>query len=516
MKEKNEKYDVFISYSHHDYVDEGGRIIPGNIVSKIKLLLDENNISYWFDEDGTYSGDAWAPLLAKQIKDAKVFLFISTENSNSSEWTSSEIAVAHEYKKRIIPFRYDDSVYNDSIILYIARLDYIDYTKNHDKAFEKLISSIKEYLNEFKPAVDTTELSKVRQEIRETEDRLRLIRNDLSIQKARASALETELEIVRDYLNDLKIKEQKILNPDSQNHVPSIPTLVTKPSLFSNHHWFTGIMMWIVIAGLLISGVALIVYESDWFNEMPYNAVIGGLALINTAYFVSRLYRLKRGSIILSLLSVIVILCASSDEANMIFVLSIYGFSVVILSLLFLLKKDGISSWRRMNYKSWWNDFKNSIRCHSVVTRIYLLTLLLFVLVFILIHGQESPLLCTINDRIFYSDGGNYFSVWLGMIALISIWNILNFRKKGITGLLILLTIQFVLPLLPVRSDYEIYWGVFTVGILITFCFLLFRKSRRIWKCDDKFIPLSEIKQNWKTYLLVLINISVFIFLMVL
>lgn len=224
MKKKNEKYDVFISYSHLDYLDEGDRIIPGNIVSKIKSLLNENNISYWLDEDGSYSGGEWPEILAKQIEDAKVFLFISTKNSNSSVWTSNEIAFAHDNNKRIIPFKYDKSKYNKKFALYIQRLDYIDYTKNHDKAFKKLISSIKEYLNESKPAVDTTELSKVRQEIQETEDRLRLIRNDISIQNAR-------MENLKDYLNDLKIKEQKILAPDPQKHVPFIPTPVPKPSL---------------------------------------------------------------------------------------------------------------------------------------------------------------------------------------------------------------------------------------------------------------------------------------------
>ena len=53
------EYDVFISYSRKDYVDEcSGEIIPNNIVSQIKNVLENANFSYWFDEKGIYSGDA--------------------------------------------------------------------------------------------------------------------------------------------------------------------------------------------------------------------------------------------------------------------------------------------------------------------------------------------------------------------------------------------------------------------------------------------------------------------------
>ena len=45
-------YDVFASYSRSDYKNEDGETIPGNIISQIKNVLDENNIPYWIDENG--------------------------------------------------------------------------------------------------------------------------------------------------------------------------------------------------------------------------------------------------------------------------------------------------------------------------------------------------------------------------------------------------------------------------------------------------------------------------------
>ena len=140
------KYDVFISYSRKDYVDANKQVIPGNIVSQIKALFDKNGISYWFDEEGLYSGDAFARVIARNIKASKMLLFISTANSNQSQWTSDEIAVAREYGKKIIPFRYDQSHYNEDVIIYIARLDYIDYLANPKVALNRLLSSVKEFL----------------------------------------------------------------------------------------------------------------------------------------------------------------------------------------------------------------------------------------------------------------------------------------------------------------------------------------------------------------------------------
>ena len=140
------KYDVFISYSRKDYMDENMQVIPGNIVSQIKTLFDDNGITYWFDEECIYSGDAFARVIAKNIRASKILLFVSTANSNESPWTSDEIATARAYEKKIIPFRYDRSQYNESVILFVAKLDYIDYQQNPKSALNRLLAAVKDYL----------------------------------------------------------------------------------------------------------------------------------------------------------------------------------------------------------------------------------------------------------------------------------------------------------------------------------------------------------------------------------
>lgn len=142
------KYNVFISYSRKDYVDEQMKVMPSNVVSKVKDALTAASITYWFDEEGIYSGDNFTEKIVRSIEESQLFLFISTANANSSHWTSKEIATADELGKKIIPLRVDRSPYERSVIFRIANLSYIDYFSNPEKGIEDLIKSIKNYLAE--------------------------------------------------------------------------------------------------------------------------------------------------------------------------------------------------------------------------------------------------------------------------------------------------------------------------------------------------------------------------------
>lgn len=113
------QYDVFISYSRKDYKDETGHIIPDNVVSEIKELLKDNNISYWFDEKGITNGDDFAKKIVANMKKSLIVLFLASHNSNKSKeisYTSKEISTAIHLKKHILPVRLDDSEYNESVL----------------------------------------------------------------------------------------------------------------------------------------------------------------------------------------------------------------------------------------------------------------------------------------------------------------------------------------------------------------------------------------------------------------
>ncbi|MBQ9254401.1 MAG: TIR domain-containing protein [Bacteroidales bacterium] len=193
---REERYDVFISYSRRDYVDENNNIIKGNVISKIKQALTDNKISFWFDEKGIYSGDDFPKEIAVAIEKSDIFLFISTENSNESKWTSREIGVANVYDKKIIPFKLDSSIYNQSIILYIANLDFIDYQKTHQQGIQTLISSILAYKEDIK-----------KQHQREIEEQKE--KENLSKQQELQLIGEIETELEKLYIDVAKIDLNK-------------------------------------------------------------------------------------------------------------------------------------------------------------------------------------------------------------------------------------------------------------------------------------------------------------------
>lgn len=217
----NKHYDVFISYSRKDYVDENKNIISGNVVSVLKNLLKENQISYWFDEDGIYSGDTFAEKIASNIENASVLLFISSENSNASKWTSKEIAAASMWKKKIIPVRIDHSPYNKSVMLYIADLDFVDYTINPEKAKEVIIESIKNQIEKEKQAEQQAfEKHRQRQEslFRELTERIIRYNTEQKILLTSSMAIHKDIDHLEDAEKRNELKQMII----SQNNSSTI------------------------------------------------------------------------------------------------------------------------------------------------------------------------------------------------------------------------------------------------------------------------------------------------------
>lgn len=191
------KYDVFISYSRKDYVDEKRNLIPDNVVSKIKDALSSAEITYWFDEDGIDHGDDFADKIVANIEASEIFVFLSTINSNSSQWTRKEIACAHEMNKKIIPVRIDASKYDRSVMLRIADLDYLDYAKNPEKGIKDLVEAVKHHIFE-----KQEQERKKREEVENTKKR-ELLEKEIKAIKSQIDDFElktSELEVLRNKL----------------------------------------------------------------------------------------------------------------------------------------------------------------------------------------------------------------------------------------------------------------------------------------------------------------------------
>ena len=142
------KYDVFISYSRIDYLDEYENEIPGNEISKILQALSDDNISYWIDKKGIDHGANIPVEIENNIKASRIILFLSTSNSNfASNWTLNEIAYAHKISKHIIPVCIDKSQFGEGIGFFLAPSNTIDYYNDPEQKRIDMINAINQQLN---------------------------------------------------------------------------------------------------------------------------------------------------------------------------------------------------------------------------------------------------------------------------------------------------------------------------------------------------------------------------------
>lgn len=220
------KYDVFISYSRKDYVDDQKNVIPGNEVSKIKNALTEAGISYWFDEEGIYSGQNFVEKIVTNIENAKVFLFLSTANANKSPWTCKEIASADEFKKHIIPVRIDSTPYNKKVLFRIADLDYIEYYTNPQKGIVDLVESINAYLK----ALAAEEKRKQEEEERKKE----LVRRKAEELKERQELEDKRRRQEQEELAMSIYLEKEVLNTNETKLMAERKTLLLKTEKLSD------------------------------------------------------------------------------------------------------------------------------------------------------------------------------------------------------------------------------------------------------------------------------------------
>ncbi len=135
---------IFISYSRADYLDVNNNPMEDSVVATFVSALKDNSIDYWIDYTAHYSGQYFAKVLAKKIQWSDKILFLSSHNSNSSEWVSKEIIYAVENQKEIVPVRLDSSNYNDDFALLLTGIDYIEYYKNPNQSLEKTIRLLKD------------------------------------------------------------------------------------------------------------------------------------------------------------------------------------------------------------------------------------------------------------------------------------------------------------------------------------------------------------------------------------
>lgn len=134
-------HKVFISYSRQDK----------EIADSICKAMEDANISYWIDRGEIASGEAFHEIIVRAIKQSEVTVFISSANSNISEYAIKEIVIAFKNKKHIIPFCIDEVPYADKLEFYLCDLDQLQYYLLKEFAVQKLLDDIKRIITLTQP-----------------------------------------------------------------------------------------------------------------------------------------------------------------------------------------------------------------------------------------------------------------------------------------------------------------------------------------------------------------------------
>ncbi len=131
----NEK--IFISYSRKD-------------ISKAKKIKEEiekiTSASCWMDLDGIESGSQFEDVIISAIDNARLVIFLLSENSMQSKWTKDEVRYAYEIRKKIIPVNIDNCTPSGWFLFKFSGYDVIDYSKSYQK--QKFFDDISEWIGD--------------------------------------------------------------------------------------------------------------------------------------------------------------------------------------------------------------------------------------------------------------------------------------------------------------------------------------------------------------------------------
>ena len=144
--------DIFISYSRKDL----------DLVKEIKAEISRfTGDRFWMDLDGIETGSpSFTKNLAEAINQCKVFLFMLSDNSQSSQYALHELNYAKIKQKKlglhVVIINIDDCQLNDEFMLYCGMTDIILWSNTPQKG--KLIRDLSSWVDttdeEFKKYLD--------------------------------------------------------------------------------------------------------------------------------------------------------------------------------------------------------------------------------------------------------------------------------------------------------------------------------------------------------------------------
>jgi TIR domain len=123
---------IFISYSRSDK----------SIVDEFIKKLEAAGHPVWVDREGIRGGEQWRQEIVEAIEQNDVFLLVLTNNSIKSDHVRTEVDLAKESHKRIIPVDIQRVVIPTSMKYQLAGLQRINMYRDYEDGFQELLVSL--------------------------------------------------------------------------------------------------------------------------------------------------------------------------------------------------------------------------------------------------------------------------------------------------------------------------------------------------------------------------------------
>lgn len=132
MSQQYMKHDVFISYSSKNK----------EAAQAICHVLEQNEIRCWMAPRNIPPGIDYGDVIEDAIKACKSVVVIFSETAASSQYVKSEINIAFEEQKTIIPFRLDETPLKGQNRLILNKTHWIDAYPDYKVKFNDLVAAV--------------------------------------------------------------------------------------------------------------------------------------------------------------------------------------------------------------------------------------------------------------------------------------------------------------------------------------------------------------------------------------
>jgi len=132
MSVESEPKEVFISHSSKD----------ANKADEICRILEGKGVSCWMAPRDVPPGGSYGKEIMKAIRGCNIFLLLVSQNANVSEHVTTEIDIAFDAKKVIIPFMLEDVIYPEESEYYLRRKQRINAYINFEDSLNNLVKAI--------------------------------------------------------------------------------------------------------------------------------------------------------------------------------------------------------------------------------------------------------------------------------------------------------------------------------------------------------------------------------------